>query len=64
MTLDEWRTKNKYTWLNVERQLNMTGNGSIYINRINRLRSGQSQATEAEIKALLAMTNNEVDSYT
>jgi len=62
MNLDTWREQNKFTWLNVARQLTLTGNGSIYVNRLNRLRSG-SKATEAELKALLELTKNEVDDY-
>ena len=62
MTLNEWREKNRFTWLNVARQLTLTGNGSIYDNRLARLRNG-STPTEAEVKALLELTNNEVDDY-
>ena len=63
MTLDQWREKNGYSWLNIERQLCMSGNGSIFMNRINRLKAGKSTPTEAELKALLNITSNEVDDY-
>ena len=62
MTLEEWRKEKKLNWVKVEKLLHDTGNGTIYINRIQKLRGG-SVATSAEIKALLEMTNNEVDDY-
>ena len=63
MTLKEWTESNKFTWVNVERQLNMTRNGSILTNRIKRLRSGKTTPTSAELKAVLKITKGEVCDY-
>lgn len=60
--LDEWRKERNYTWVKIEKLLHDTGNGTIYINRINKLISG-STPTIAETKALLEMTSDELDSY-
>jgi len=57
MNLNEWREQQGYSWLKLSIELD------IYANRLNRLRSGKSQPTEEELKALLHITNNEVDSF-
>ena len=57
MELNEWREQQGYSWLKLSIELD------IYANRLNRLRSGKSQPTEEELKALLHITNNEVDSF-
>jgi hypothetical protein len=62
MTLNEYRELNHLTWLNIARQLTLTNNGSIYDNRLSRLRNG-SVPTHAELKALQTLTKDEVDSY-
>jgi len=57
MTLNEWREQQGYSWLKLSIEL------GIYANRLNRLRSGKSQPTEEELKALLNITKTEVDSF-
>ena len=57
MTLNEWREQQGYSWLKLSIEL------GIYANRLNRLRSGKSQPTEEELKALLDITKTEVDSF-
>ena len=63
MTLNNWRETNRFTWLNIAIQLQQTGNGSFFVNRLNRLRTGKSDPTHAELKALLELTRDEVDSF-
>ena len=57
MNLNEWREQQGYSWLKLSIEL------GIYANRLNRLRSGKSQPTEEELKALLDITKTEVDSF-
>jgi len=57
MNLSEWREQQGYSWLKLSIEL------GIYANRLNRLRSGKSQPTEEELKALLDITKTEVDSF-
>ena len=57
MTINEWREQQGYSWLKLSIEL------GIYANRLNRLRSGKSQPTEEELKALLNITKTEVDSF-
>ena len=57
MNLNEWREQQGYSWLKLSIEL------GIYANRLNRLRSGKSQPTEEELKALLNITKTEVDSF-
>ena len=57
MTLNEWREQQGYTWLKLSLEL------GIYANRLNRIRSGKSQPTEEELKALLHITKNDVDDF-
>jgi len=57
MKLKEWREQQGYSWLKLSIEL------GIYANRLNRLRSGKSQPTEEELKALLDITKTEVDSF-
>ena len=63
MTLNEWKASNHPRWSDVARGITMLGHGMMYENRLNRLRTGQSQPLEWELKALMQLTNNEVDSY-
>jgi len=57
MELNEWREQQGYSWLKLSIEL------GIYANRLNRLRSGKSQPTEDELKALLNITKTKVDSF-
>ena len=57
MNINEWREQQGYSWLKLSIEL------GIYANRLNRLRSGKSQPTEEELKALLDITKTEVDSF-
>jgi len=57
MELNEWREQQGYSWIKLSIEL------GIYANRLNRLRSGKSQPTEEELKALLDITKTEVDSF-
>ena len=60
MTLTEWKEANKYDWGNIERQLTLTGNGSMFIHRIKLLIAGKATSSEAERRALQIMTKDEV----
>ena len=57
MNINKWREQQGYSWLKLSIEL------GIYANRLNRLRSGKSQPTEDELRALLHITNTEVDSF-
>ena len=61
MTLEEW--KGLKSWNTVSIDITSYLSEPLYLNRLNRLRSGKSTPTSDEIKALLTLTNNEVDSY-
>ena len=63
MTLTEWKEANKYDWGNIERQLTLTGNGSMFIHRIKLLIAGEATSSEAERRALQIMTKDEVCDY-
>lgn len=62
MTLDQWRTKEKLSWLLVAIQLSEQRCGPVFQNRLTRLRAG-SKHTSDELRALMQLTNDEVDSF-
>lgn len=62
MTLEEWCKSQSKTWLQVARMLSEMGYGPIYDNRLYRLRKG-AKPDSSEIRALLELTNNEVESF-
>ena len=63
MTLNEFKASNYPRWSDVARAISETAGERMFENRLNRLRTGQSQPAEWELKALMQLTNNEVDSY-
>jgi hypothetical protein len=63
MTIDEFKESNGLRWLDVARMLTETGYCEVLENRLTRLRSGKTTPTCCEIKALLEITDNEVDSF-
>lgn len=68
MTLNQWKAKSEKTWYIIARELTDTMNEFgcrevLYLNRLNRLRRGVNPTPE-EIRALLTLTKNQVDSYT
>lgn len=62
MTLEEWKDSKNMMWRQVARELTGTGFCTVYDNRLNSLRMGR-KPTSDELKALLHITNNEVDSF-
>jgi len=62
MTINEWRIKEKLSWLLVAIRLSEQRCGPIFQNRLTRLRGG-SPHTSDELHALMLLTDNEVDSF-
>lgn len=62
MTLDEWRIKNRLSWLLLAIRLSEQGCGPIFQNRLNRLRGGAKHTLD-ELRALCLLTGDEVDSF-
>ena len=63
MTIDEFKELNNLRWLDVARMLTETGFCEVFENRLTRLRTGKTSPTCCEVKALLNVTDNEVDSF-
>ena len=63
MTLENWKASNAPRWSDVARMISEVGGERMFENRLNRLRTGQARPEEWEIKALMTLTKNEVDSY-
>lgn len=67
MNLETYKTKTKQHWHDIARELSdiMAAFGhrdKLYLNRLNRLRNGMEPSKE-EVRALLIMTKNQVDSF-
>lgn len=62
ITLEEWKQVNGLQWITIARLLSEQGRGSIYENRLNRLRNG-SPPTMDELAALMKLTSSQCDSY-
>lgn len=67
MNLNDYKEKSKKPWHHIARELSdiMATFGcrdTLYLNRLNRLRAGH-QPTKEEVRALLILTNNMVDSF-
>lgn len=66
MTLEEYKETSKKQWHIIAKELSdimaTYCRDHLYLNRLNRLRSGTTP-TQNEVRALLIMTKNKVDSF-
>jgi len=67
MSLDQWRTQQGWTWERLARELTTKcreyGEEPLYSNRLWRIRQGLTAARDYELRALLELTDYEVESY-